>query len=278
MNTSANDLHDAILGIEERLRKRLIDTYLDVKEAYAQGQYDACGLRAGKFCEVVLRILQHELTGSHVPLGQKLPNFTDECRSLEKLPKSAGNESVRVMLPRAIDFVYTLRNKRDIGHVGGDVDANEIDAATCSRTVDWCVAELIRLYHGVSLEEAQELIDALAVRQLPAIWEISGRKRVLRNGLSLRQQTLCLLYSDPHTAVASEDLVEWIDTARPADFKARVLRPMHTERLIEYDRTTETVMLSPLGAERAETLIRQSPSGRRVSGQSRVPTSSRPKV
>ena len=88
MNTSASELNGALVGIEARLRKRLIGTYLDVKEAFTQGQCDACGLRAGKFCEIVLRILQKELNGTHVPLGQKIPNFTDECRTLEKLPRS----------------------------------------------------------------------------------------------------------------------------------------------------------------------------------------------
>jgi hypothetical protein len=48
-----------------------------------------------------------------------------------------------------------MRNKRGIGHVAGDVDANAIDIATMARTADWIVCELIRINHGLSLEEAQ---------------------------------------------------------------------------------------------------------------------------
>jgi len=152
--------------------------------------------------------------------------------------------------------VYTLRNKRDIGHVGGDVDANETDAALCVRALDWCVAELIRVFHSLSLEEAQELIDSLAVRQLPVVWQIGGMKRVLKTDLSLREQALCLLYSDRDTAVPTEDLADWLEVRRVFDFKSRVLVPMHKERLIEYDRQTETVILSPMGADAAEQLLR----------------------
>src|SRR5579875_2148788 len=165
--SSASDLQAALARIDPNIRTRLIESYLLVKEAFAEGQYDACGLRAGKFCEVVLRLLQQELTGTHVPFGTTLGVFTDEARKLEKLPKTSGPESLRVIIPRSIDYVYTLRNKRAIGHVGGDVDANETDAALCVRALDWCMAELIRVFHALSLEEAQELIDSLAVRQLP---------------------------------------------------------------------------------------------------------------
>jgi hypothetical protein len=147
-------------------------------------------------------------------------------------------------------------NKRDIGHVGGDVDANETDAAACTRSIDWCVAELIRIFHNLSIEEAQELIDSIVARQLPLIWEVAGVKRVLRPDLSLKDQTLCLLYSDPHTAVTTEDLALWIDVKRISDYKARVLAPLHRDRLAYYDRSTETVSLSPTGAEAAERLLR----------------------
>jgi hypothetical protein len=171
-------------------------------------------------------------------------------------PNTAGTESARLILPRAIDFIYTLRNKRDIGHVGGDVDANEIDAATCVRAVDWCVAELIRIYHNLSLEEAQEILDSLVVRQLPVVWQVGGIKRVLLTNLTLKEQTLCLLYSDPHMAVPSEELAKWLDIKRFTDYRSRVLQPLHKERLVEYDTSIETAVLSPTGAKRAEDLIR----------------------
>jgi hypothetical protein len=261
MSTSVADLDSALAGVDKNFRHRLIDAYLTVKQAFAEGQYDTCGLRSGKFCEVVLRILQQELTGSFTPFGTKLPNFTDECRKLEKTPKTAGPETLRLIIPRAIDYVYTLRNKRDIGHVGGDVDANETDAALCVRALDWCIAELIRVFHSLSLEDAQELIDSLAVRQFPVVWHVGGVKRVLKTGLSLKDQTLYLLYSDRHTAVPTEDLVSWVEVKRASDFKSRVLIPMHKGRLIEYDRLTETVVLSPTGADAAEQLLRTRMAG-----------------
>jgi hypothetical protein len=102
----------------------LLKAYIGLKTAFAEGNFDACGLRAGRFCEVLLRWLQHELTGSHVAFGTRISNFRDECTKLENSAASAGHESIRILMPRALNFLYTLRNKRGIGHEGGDVDPN----------------------------------------------------------------------------------------------------------------------------------------------------------
>ncbi len=55
--------------------------------------FDAAGISAGKFCESVLRLLQHELTGQSTPFGKHIPNFPDSCRKLIVLEAGAGPES-----------------------------------------------------------------------------------------------------------------------------------------------------------------------------------------
>jgi len=91
------------------------------------------------------------------------------------------------------------------------VEADVIDIATMARCADWIVCELIRINHGLSLEEAQDIVDSLAVRQLTTIWEVGGKKRVLKPGLSAKDQSLLLLYSCPDSSVAIEDLCEWVE-------------------------------------------------------------------
>jgi hypothetical protein len=245
----------ALTRLPAVLRTRLTTRYEELKGAYANGQYDACGLRAGRFSEVMVRVLQNELTGSYTPLGQQLRPIDQETAALEQTPKTAGPDSLRIIMPRSLSFLYTLRNKRGIGHEGGDVDANEIDAATCVRTADWCLSELIRVVHEVSLEEAQALLDAIAEREVPHVWSIAGVKRVLDPSLTTREQVLVLLYADPEAAVPVEDLLRWVEYSRMNDFRAKVLAPLHDSRLIEFDRETNTVLLSPRGAKETERKI-----------------------
>jgi hypothetical protein len=253
MSTAQSEptLETALASLPAPLRTRLLTRYRELKAAYVNGQYDACGLRAGRLCEVLIRVLQNELTGNHTPLGAKLDAFDKECLKLEKLPKSAGVEGLRVIMPRALNFLYTLRNKRGIGHEGGDVDANRIDAATAVRLADWCLAELIRVVHAISLEEAQGLLDAIAEREVPQVWSVANAKRVLDSSLNYREQTMLLLYAE-EAPVPVEDLLAWVEHPRMSNFRTHVLLPLHRDRLIEYDLETQTAVLSPTGAERVD--------------------------
>ena len=259
-NTSITPtLESALANIPKKFCSRVLKEYRAVKKRYSKSLYDAefdvTGLSTGKFVETVLRLLQYELTGTSMPFGSHIPNLPDECRKLIQLPKTAGNESLRIIIPRALVFLYTLRGKRGIGHVGGDVEANGIDMATIVRTCDWIICELIRIYHGLSLEEAQALVDVISVRNIPEIWEVGGKKRVLRTNLNARQKTLLLAYTDVSAGTLVEDLFAWVEYSNLSMFKGAVLKPLHKEKLIEYDAETEAIFISPLGVQEVEMQI-----------------------
>jgi len=242
----------AFSGVPKQFRTRLLKYYRSLKSAYIEGQFDACGLRVGKLCETILRFLQHHLTGTHVPFGQKIPRFQSECIHLEKLPITVGVESLRVIIPRALNFLYTMRNKRDVGHIGGDLDANEIDAATCVRLADWCVCELLRVTYALPLEDAQTLLDSIAERNIPLVWEVMGRKRILTAGLDYKSQVLLLLYCEPGVCVAIEDLFDWTEHSNKSNFRIAVIEPLHKQRLVEHDKESDVVIISPKGMKKVE--------------------------
>lgn len=262
MSTTASTLDAALGAIPAPFQAKILEGYRSLKSAWTERQFDTCGIRAGKLSETLLRYLQHELTGTSTPFGTKIGNLTDECLKLEKLPAASGHESLRVLMPRALNFAYTLRNKRDAGHVGGDVDANEIDAATSVRLMDWCLSELIRLTLAIPLEDAQALLDAIAEREIAVVWAApGGKKRVLDPSLSQADQALILMYHDIDTAIPVEDIADWIGNKRH-DFRSRVLAPLHRQRLIELDDDTQTVILSPSGKGAAEAILRRGPKPR----------------
>ncbi|MDT8068212.1 MAG: hypothetical protein ROO76_08595 [Terriglobia bacterium] len=244
-------LGTALATVPANFRQRLITTYLDLKKNSVESRYDAAGLAAGKFCEIVLRFLQQKILGTFTPFGTKINNFADECQRLTSAPATQGNESDRVVIPRALVFLYTMRNKRGVGHVGGDVDANEIDTVTMARTADWILCELIRINHGLSLEEAQDIVDGISLRQLPTIWEIGGKRRVIKDGLKAREEALLLLYSTQNSSVLFEDLKDWVEYSNESRFRA-LLRGLHKERLIEFSEEDDSVVLSPKGAKYVE--------------------------
>jgi hypothetical protein len=258
MSTTPSSLEAGLAQLPAEFRTRIIDRYTKLKEAFADRQYDACGVRAGRLCEILLRYLQHELIGSHTPFGTQVKNFSDECAKLGQVPAAKGSESYRILIPRALTFAYTLRNKRDFGHEGTELDANEIDAATAARLMDWCLSEIIGTTTAIPMEDAQAILDAIAERQVPLVWAApGGKKRVLDVSLKQSDQVLVLLYNDIDTAIPIEDLATWVGVTRIDLFRARVVARLHERRLVEWDDETQTVMLSPSGAEAAEAIIRR---------------------
>jgi hypothetical protein len=79
--TSKTELDAALSAVPKQFRSRIIDSYLELKRRYREARYDAewdtSGLSAGKFCESVLRFLQHQLTGASIPFGKHIANFAD---------------------------------------------------------------------------------------------------------------------------------------------------------------------------------------------------------
>jgi hypothetical protein len=148
-----------------------------------------------------------------------------------------------------------LRNKRGIGHVGGDVDANRLDSQVIATASDWIVCELIRVFHNLSLEEAQDLVDSVSTRQISDIWEIAGRKRVLRTDLDFKDKTLLLLYSSGDQGALVEDLFLWTKYSNLPVYKRAVLEPLDKECLLDYDSETQFVTIISLGIKRVEEKI-----------------------
>ncbi|MGZ4185368.1 MAG: hypothetical protein ACXVFA_08605 [Solirubrobacteraceae bacterium] len=174
------------------------------------------------------------------------------CQQLEQ--SQNVQRSVRIQIPRMLIALYEVRNNRNVGHVGGDVDPNHMDAVCVLQMSKWIVAELIRILHHRSVDEAAELVEALVERETPLVWKVSGKMRVLDPKVSMKDKTLLLLHATTGS-VAERDLVTWVEHSNPSVYRRDVLRPSHKAKLIEYDADGRTVQISPLGIEYIERLL-----------------------
>jgi len=72
----------ALFNIDKKFRDRIITSYKEIKSRYAKALYRSefytTGLSAGKFCECILRLLLHNLTGAFTPFGTHIKYFNDE--------------------------------------------------------------------------------------------------------------------------------------------------------------------------------------------------------
>ena len=237
--------------IPEGLRKPLIDEYSNIVKNYLEQRWTPSELSGGRFCEIVYTILEGFANNSYASSPIKPSNFVAACRALES--NTSNPRSFQILIPRIMPALYEIRNNRGVGHVGGDVDPNHIDASAVLSMTSWIMAELIRVFHNMPIHDAQKLADSLVDRRTPLIWRSGDIRRVLKPDLTIRHQILLLL-SSSSTPIATADLLRWIEPSNRSYFY-RILRTMHSSRLIELSYDETIVELLPPGMTAVEQFI-----------------------
>jgi hypothetical protein len=208
-------------------------------------------LSGGRFCEVVYTILDGHAKGTYAATPKKPPNFVQACRNLEN--NSNEPRSFQILIPRLLPALYEVRSNRGVGHVGGDVDPNHMDSTIVLGTVNWILAELVRVLHQLPVSDAQKLVDLLVERRIPIVWQVGDIRRVSDTSLKLSDQILLLIASYP-TPTTVDDLFEWTGYENRSYF-SRALRDLHKSRFIELSKDEKTIQILPPGAKHVDEIL-----------------------
>lgn len=241
-------------GIPSELVDKLENAYVQLKEHFYLGKHKPAELEGGHIAELVIRILQWSTGGtsatqSYTPLGKQLPSFDQEVRRLASLPTKFA-KTLRVHIPRALLAMYDVRNSRGVGHAGGDVDPNLADATLVAVVADWVIAELVRIYNGVSLNEAQALVDGLVQRRVPIVEMFGDFPKVLRAELSNPKKALVILYVRGACGATSQAFGTWL---RIEEKEARkIVRRHDSAALVHYDDGADCAYITRAGIAHVE--------------------------
>lgn len=242
-------------SIPQDLRRELEDDYLEIKHNFALGKYKPSEMGGGHFCETVYRILEchSDPSGSFTSLKANVGDFRRLQRRLMK--NKQLHETVRFHLPNALSTIYDIRSRRGAAHKSADVNPNYMDAALIAAAADWVMAELVRMLHNIDIDEARNVVESIVTKNIPIIWQIGDRRRVLDSSLSEKQVVVALLYFDHPKPIVKNDLVEWVESKNPFRLRTQHLPALHKSRLIDVEKTTDLVRLSPLGVAHVEAKI-----------------------
>ena len=251
------DLSKILAVLPTGLRNPLIESYQEIGRNYGEHRWEPSELNGGKFSEIVYTILNGYIAGNFASKPSKPSDIVAACRALERIPPSSsrtGDRSVRILIPRVLQALYEIRNNRGVGHVGGDINPNFLDATVVFSMTSWILAELIRIFHNISTKEAQGIVDLLIERKIPLIWDLHdvGIKRVLNFKMEKSDQALLLLHPE-FAWVSQEDLCKWVEYSSLNMFRRRILEPLHKERFLEYN--DGKIKISPLGVQEVEKRI-----------------------
>jgi len=243
----------AFAALPSGLRDPLIAEYQSIVQNFMEHRWLPSELSGGRFSEIVFTILDGHAKGVYATTPFKPGNFVMACRALEA--NAHVPRSFQILIPRTLPALYEFRNNRSVGHVGGDVDPNHMDAVAVLSMCNWVMGELLRVFHSLSIAEAQKVVDALAEVRIPAVWSEGNKKRVLQPGLKLPEQLL-LLIATTLPDVSSAQLREWSEASDKRYF-LKLLRALHKERSIEFDEAADKIQILPPGAKKVQELLRK---------------------
>lgn len=246
------DENDLLNNIPIGLRKPLFDEYNSLIQNFMEQRWSPSELSAGKFCEIVYNVILGYSNGNYPATPSKPRNFADACKRLEN--NTTVPRSFQILIPRLLPPLYEVRNNRGVGHVGGDVNPNQMDSHLTVSMCSWIMGELIRVYHNTSTEIAQNNIDFITERKIPLVWSSNTIKRILNPNIKIPEQILIFLATS-NSKVSFSNLINWVEYSNSTYFK-KILKKLHKKRLIEYS-SDEEIFILPPGTKKAENIIRK---------------------
>jgi len=193
----------------KELLDKLFESYQLTNEHHYLGKHRPCCAEGGRFAEAAIRMLQQVTTGTYTPLGSSIPNFSREVLKLEKADVKFP-QSIRIQIPRTLQVIYDIRNKRDVGHIGGDVDSNFTDAALSLVCCNWVMTEFVRIYYTSDIAAAQNLVNSIIKIRIPLIQDFNGFLKILNPDLKLPAKVLAFLYYRGSEGAEIDELNEWL--------------------------------------------------------------------
>lgn len=243
----------ALSALPNGLRAPLLAEYQTIVQNYLERRWLPSELSGGRFSEIVYTILDGQAKKAYANSPKKPQDFVGACRKLESNALPHVPRSFQILIPRILPALYEIRNNRSVGHVGGDVDPNHMDSVAVLSMSNWTLGELVRVYHGLSITQAQQVVDALAEVRVPAVWSDGSVKRVLQPSLKLPDQIL-LLVATSLPSVTSSELIQWTEAADKRYFM-KLIRLLHKKRFIEFTEATDRIQILPPGAQYIQQLV-----------------------
>lgn len=169
---------------------------------------------------------------------------------LNRFESAPGDETYRILIPRALYSMYCIRNKRGVGHIS-TISPNKLDATYILYSAKWVLSELIRISSSTSPSEAQLLADQVIERQVDLIWDDGETFMILDKKMKASEKALLALYKKDNLPI--EELQLKVGYKNKSNFK-KIILGLRNEKLLDLT-NDEVCKLSPLGISRVESII-----------------------
>ena len=186
-------------------------------------------LNGGRLAEGIYRYLEWKKSGSYTPIDSTI-NRTTINNSIKD--DSGLPDSIRFQIRKILDALYDFRNKRDVAHLGSDIDVDEMDARYIMRASSWILSEIIRSETSLSAQDCQNLIDKITIKSIPLVEEIEGDIVILDPNLKAYDRTLIILYHYYPESFSIDNLFQQVGYSDKYMFNKSVISKLQVEKRI----------------------------------------------
>ncbi|VVB76000.1 Uncharacterised protein [uncultured archaeon] len=225
-----------IKHLDAKLVDELLEAHSEAKQEFYLGGLRLNEVEGGRFCEAAFRLLEFITTGTYTQLGSQI-NTETLIRQLSQIPQTMHKDSIRLHIPRALRVVYDIRNNRDAAHLADGIDPNLQDAILVISIIDWVLAEFIRLYHTVSADEAQKIVENLVTRKAPTVQIFGDFLKVLNPNLGASDRVMVLLYQCGVDGASFKALEEWMKPSMRINLKRTITNLIDEKCFVHFDGT-----------------------------------------
>jgi len=225
----ATSLNSALSGVPLEISDALGKEYQNIESRFIRRDWSPAELNGGRFAEAVLRYLEWKQSGvKYTPIGSQL-NRQNVINIISHDPKIP--DGLRFHVLTCAELLLDIRNKRDVAHLGKQVDVREMDSRLVLRLAKWTLAEIIREEASLLPKEIQQLIDNLSVKEIPLIEEIDGDILVVGKHLLAIEQALAVLYHSYPGSVEIKMLCQAVRYKNSARFRS-LLEEKANDRIV----------------------------------------------
>lgn len=232
-------------GVPADLVAEVIAAYQEAKTRFHRRDYRPSSVEGARFSEAVFRVLQWAALGTYTAVGANLPKVPTLLGQLAQT--TSADDSIRIHIPRTLQAVYDIRNKRNVAHLGS-IEIGLQDSGLVIHILDWVMTELVRLYHNVPTAEAQKIIEDIVKKEVPAVQVIDGFPRLLKD-VAGTHHMLLLLYREGAAGMEASQLRAWLPDNHRRNY-ARNVKTLDERHHVHL--SGERVFLTDLGIAEVE--------------------------
>lgn len=228
------------------LANKLMEAYDNAIREYKKRNWKYFGNEMGRFVEVAIRMVELKTEGKYTNLKDKLAILNENRLKQFEQSQITNIISFRILIPRQLYSMYTIRNKRGMIHVN-EIAPNYMDSTLLVNISKWVLAEFIRNSIKMNYDEAMKIIENIIIKENELIWMEDEIFKILDKSITLEEKILCILYC--RNKINEEQLFKLSEYSNITMFRKK-LKSMHLEQKINYNK--EKIMISPIGIRIAE--------------------------